>query len=55
MKPAQSERFITVEWNNRLSLGLAVPALAYVGVALFTEALSDRAEFVWLALIGVVY
>jgi len=55
MEPAQRDRLLTVQWNNRLSVGLGLPALISVGIAFITEALSDGAAFVWLVLIGVVY
>ena len=55
MEPAQRDRFLTVRWNNRLSIGLGVPALTYVGIALITDVVSDGAAFVWLVLIGVIY
>ena len=55
MEPAQRDRLLTVRWNNRLSIGLGLPTLIYVGIALSTEALSDRAAFAWLVLIGVIY
>lgn len=55
LEPAQRDRLLTVRWNNRLSIGLGLPALIYVGIALTTEALSDGAAFVWLVLIGVLY
>ncbi len=55
MEPAQQDSLLTVRWNNRLSLGLGLPALTYVGIVLTTEVLSDGAAFVWLVLIGVVY
>ena len=54
MEPIQRDH-LTVQWNNRLSIGLGLPALIYVVVALVTEVLSDRAAFAWLVLIGVVY
>jgi len=38
-----------------LNLVLGLPALAYVGIALLTDVISDGAAFLWLALIGVVY
>ena len=44
-----------MQWNNRLSTGLGVPALTYVGIALITDLVSDGAAFVWLVLIGVIY
>ena len=55
MEPTQRDRLLTVQWNNRLSIGLGLPALIYVVVALVTEVFSDRAAFAWLVLIGVVY
>ena len=55
MEPAQRDRLLTVQWNNRLSIGLGLPALVYVAIALTADALSDGAAFVWLVLIGVVY
>ena len=55
MQPAHRDRFLTVRWNNRLTIGLGLPALIYVGIALATDVLSDGAAFVWLVLIGIVY
>ena len=52
---AHRDRFLTVRWNNRLVAGLGLPALAYAAIALNTSALSDRAAFLWLAVIGAVY
>lgn len=55
MEPVQRDRLLAARWNNRLSIGLGLPALIYVSIALTTDALSDGAAFVWLVLIGVVY
>ncbi len=55
MSPAQRDRLLTARWNNRLSVGLGLPALVYAGIVLFTDVISDGAAFLWLALIGVVY
>ena len=49
------EKFLTVRWNNLLSLGLGLPALIYGVVALSTSLLSDRAGFIGLVVIGVLY
>jgi hypothetical protein len=49
------DKFLTVQWNNRLSLGLGIPALAYAVFALFTSVLSPFTEFITLVVIGVVY
>ena len=49
------EKFLTVRWNNRLTLGLGFATLIYAGVVLFTSVLSDRAAFIGLVVIGVLY
>ncbi len=49
------DKFLTARWNNLLSLGLGIPALAYVIVVLSTSVMSDFASFIWLVVIGVVY
>ena len=49
------ERFLTVRWNNILSLGLGIPALTYVIIALSTSIMSPSAEFIGLVVIGVLY
>ena len=49
------EIFLTVSWNNRLSLGLGIPALMYAVFALSTSVLSPFTEFITLVVIGVVY
>ncbi len=49
------EDFLTVHWNNLLSLGLGLPALIYVVAALSTSAWSGRGGFIGLTIIGVLY
>jgi hypothetical protein len=49
------EKFLTVRWNNLLSLGLGIPALMYVFAVLSTSIFSERVAFIGLAVIGVVY
>jgi len=49
------ERFLTVHWNNMLVLGLGLPALLYVAVVLAAPMMSDRASFIGLAVIGILY
>lgn len=49
------ERLLTAQWNNRLSLLLGLPALAYAAVMLLTSVISPGAEFWGLLGIGVVY
>lgn len=49
------EKFLTVRWNNWLTLGLGLPALIYIIVSFFTSACSTRDGLIGLAIIGVLY
>ena len=49
------ENFLTIRWNNILSLGLGIPALIYVIIVLSTSVLSESAGFIGLVVIGVIY
>ena len=49
------EKFLTVRWNNVLTLGLGLPALAYAVVALSTSLASGWPGFLGLVVIGVLY
>lgn len=51
----KKEEFLTVQWNNRLTLGLGLPALIYAVVVLFTSTMSDFAGFIGMVLIGATY
>ena len=49
------EDFLTVRWNNLLSLGLGIPALIYVVAALSTSIWPERAGLTGLAIVGALY
>jgi hypothetical protein len=49
------EEFLTVRWNNLLSLVIGLIPLTYVIVVLTTSTLSPGAAFTGLMIIGVVY
>jgi hypothetical protein len=49
------DEFLTVRWNNLLSLGLGLIPLIYVVVILSTSVLSGLAAFAVLLAIGVLY
>jgi len=49
------EDFLTVRWNNWLTLGLGLPALIYVVAAFSTSLWTVRTGMIWLSLIGVLY
>ena len=49
------ERFLTVRWNNLLSLGMGLIPLVYVVVASTSSMWSGRGGLIGLAVIGVLY
>ena len=49
------EKFLTVRWNNWLTLGLGLPTLIYAIVVLSTSVLSDFWGFIGLAIMGALY
>jgi hypothetical protein len=49
------ERFLTVRWNNLLSLGLGLVVLTYAVVAISTSLASELGGFIGLVVIGVLY
>jgi len=49
------EKFLTVRWNNLLSLVMGIPALIYVVVAFSTSVWLERGGLIGLAVIGVLY
>ena len=51
----KKEDFLTVRWNNILTLALGIPALIYVIYAFSTSLWTQRAGLIGLAVIGVLY
>lgn len=49
------EKFLTIRWNNLLTLGLGVPSLIYVVWAFSTEAWSTMGGMIGLSIVGVLY
>jgi hypothetical protein len=49
------EKFLTVRWNNLLTLGLGIPALIYVVFAFSTSLWTEMWDLIGLAAIGVLY
>ena len=49
------EKFLTVPWNNLLSLALGIPTLIYIVAALSTSIWSTRGGLIGLAIIGALY
>jgi len=49
------ENFLTVRWNNLLTLALGIPALIYIIVAFSTSLWSTKGGLIGLAIIGALY
>jgi hypothetical protein len=49
------EEFLTVRWNNVLTLGLGLVFVLYAIFASSSSAVSDGAAFAGLMVLGVVY
>lgn len=49
------EDFLTVRWNNILTLVLGLPTVAYIVVAFTTSLWLARGGLIGLAIIGVLY
>jgi len=49
------ERFLTVRWNNWLTLALGLPTIIYAVVILSTSVLSDFWGFIGMAIMGALY
>ena len=49
------ETFLTARWNNRLTLGMGIPTLAYGVFVLFTSVMSNFAGFIGIVIIGAAY
>jgi hypothetical protein len=47
--------FLTVRWNNWLTLGLGLPALIYVLMAFSNSLWTERGGLIGLSIIGVLY
>lgn len=55
MDTMTKEEFLTVRWNNLLSLGLGIPALIYVVTAFSNSLWSSKGGLIWLSVIGALY
>jgi hypothetical protein len=49
------EKFLTVHWNNWLTLGLGLPTLIYIVFAFSGTLWTEKGGLIGLAIIGVVY
>ncbi|MDX1438000.1 MAG: hypothetical protein R3335_14400 [Anaerolineales bacterium] len=51
----QKEKYLTIQVNNGLSLGLGVIVLSYIAAVSVAPAVSDLTKFIGLVILGVVY
>ena len=49
------EKFLTVRWNNLLSLGLGIPTLIFVVIAFATATWSGIGGLIVLAVFGAFF
>jgi hypothetical protein len=49
------EKFLTVRWNNLLTLGLGLLALIYVVVAFSTSIWTGSGGMIGISIVGVLY
>ena len=49
------EKFLTVRWNNIISLALGLPALIYIVFAFSTPFWTGKWGLIILSIIGVLY
>jgi hypothetical protein len=49
------EKFLTVRWNNILTLALGLPGLIYVAIVVSNSAWSTKGGLIGLSIIGVLY
>ena len=49
------DKFLTVRWNNLLTLALGIPAIIYMLASFATPAWSTQGGLIGLSIIGVLY
>lgn len=53
--PVKKDTFLTVRWNNLLSLGLGIPTVAYVVASFSTGLWLERGGLIGLAVFGALF
>jgi len=54
-QPMTKENFLTIRWNNVLSLGIGIPTLIYIVVAFSTSMWLGRGGLIGLSLFGALF
>ena len=55
MNVINKEKFLTVRWNNLLTLGLGIPSLIFIITAFSSSLWLEKSGLIWLAVIGALY
>lgn len=51
----EKEKFLTVRWNNILTLVLGIPSLIYIIVAFSNSTWSQKSGMIGISIVGVLY
>ncbi len=51
----KKEEFLTIRWNNILTVGLGLPTLIYIVVAFSTSLWTKMGGMIGLSILGVLY
>ena len=51
----KKENFLTVPWNNYLSLGVGIPTLLFIVFAFSTSVWSERGGLIGLSIFGAFF
>lgn len=54
-KLMNKEKFLTIRWNNILTIGLGIPTLSYIVYAFSNPLWTTRGGLIGLAILGIVY
>jgi hypothetical protein len=49
------DKFLTVRWNNWLTLAFGLPTLGYAVFGLSTSVMSDFTGFLGMVIFGIIY
>ncbi|MEJ2550454.1 MAG: hypothetical protein P8Z42_02670 [Anaerolineales bacterium] len=48
-------KYLTVRWNNMLTLALGIPSLIYIIAAFSTSTWSEKSGMIGISIVGVLY
>ncbi len=54
-QPMTKENFLTIRWNNVLSLGIGIPTLIFILVAFSTSIWLGRGGLIGLSIFGALF